>query len=385
MDLSLLHQQYMQQALNLASKGLGSVAPNPMVGSVIVKDNAIIGSGHTQPYGEAHAEVMAIHSVADKSLLKNSTLYVTLEPCAHYGKTPPCADLIIEHKIPSVVIACLDTFKQVNGKGIEKLIKAGIDVTIGVLEKEARWLNRRFFIFNEQKRPYIILKWAQTADGFISKLPVPKDRKDNTISHANTSAMVHVWRSQEQAILVGSGTVIADNPLLNVRLVKGKHPIRFIIDSNNELNKTYGIFNDTSAKTIVFNHQLNLALEGVEQIQFKENQLIKIINQYCFENGIQSILVEGGLSTHNYFIENNLYDEVRIIKAPKTFLSGVEAPNFPVQKANESYEIGNDEIEIYYNAKTEFNINNYTLQNKNYSTTNFTLSTLLSLEYRFKR
>ncbi len=348
----------MQQALKLAENGLGSVAPNPMVGCVIVKDNNIIGSGYTQPYGGAHAEVMAIHSVAAKTILKDCTLYVTLEPCAHYGKTPPCADLIIEHKIPSVVIACLDTFKKVNGKGIEKLIKAGIDVTIGIMENEAKWLNRRFFTFHEQKRPYIILKWAQTADGFISKLPVPKNRNDNQISSAATNRRVHQWRSEEQAILVGSGTVIADNPLLNVRLIEGKNPIRFIVDSKNELSKTFAILSDTSAKTIIFNHYANPLLEGIEQIQFNEGYLIKTLNQYCYENNIQSVLVEGGLSIHTYFLENNLYDEVRLIKAQKKFLSGIEAPNFPIQKVNEKYEIEKDEIEIYYNSKMEFTLIN---------------------------
>ncbi len=356
MDIQKLHQGFMQQALNLASKGLGNVAPNPMVGCIIIKDNAIIGSGYTQPYGEAHAEVMAIHSVADKTILKDCTLYVTLEPCAHYGKTPPCVDLIIEHKIPRVVIACLDTFKKVNGKGIEKLIKAGIDVTFGILENEAKWLNRRFFTFHEQKRPYIVLKWAQTADGFISKLPVPKERSENAISNSNTNAMVHVWRSQEQAILVGSGTIMADNPLLNVRLVKGKQPIRFVIDTSGKLNKSYAILNDDSAKTLVFTYAHNSQLEGIEQIIFKPNQLMKSLNDYCYENGILSILVEGGLKTHQYFIDNDLYDEVRLIKAKKTFLVGVEAPDFPIQQANESYEIGKDEIEIYYNAKTEFGL-----------------------------
>ncbi len=348
------NQHFMQQALNLASKGLGNVAPNPIVGCIIVKDNLLIGSGYTQPYGGNHAEVMAIESVTDKSLLKDAKLYVTLEPCAHYGKTPPCADLIIANKIPHVVIACLDTFKKVNGKGIEKLIKAGIDVTIGILENEAKWLNRRFFTFHEQKRPYIILKWAQTADGFISKLPVPEDRNDNQISNPETNKLVHQWRSEEQAILVGSGTVIVDNPLLNVRLVEGKHPIRFIVDVKNELSKAFTIFSDTSAKTIVFNQQINSLLEGIEQIQFNEGNLIKTLNRYCYENNIQSVIVEGGLAIHTYFLENNLYDEVRLIKASKTFLSGVKAPHFPVQKANESYEIEKDEIEVYYNSKTEF-------------------------------
>jgi diaminohydroxyphosphoribosylaminopyrimidine deaminase / 5-amino-6-(5-phosphoribosylamino)uracil reductase len=360
MDLSTIHQQFMQQALNLASKGLGSVAPNPMVGCIIVKDNILIGSGHTQPYGESHAEVMAIHSVADKSLLKDCTLYVTLEPCAHFGKTPPCADLIIEYKIPRVVIACLDTFKKVNGKGIEKLIRAGIDVTIGVLEKEARWMNRRFFVFNEQKRPYIILKWAQTADGFISKLPIPKNRSENAISHANTNAMVHVWRSQEQAILVGSGTIIADNPLLNVRLVEGKNPIRLIIDGKGILNKTYKVFNDNISRTVVFTRSFNKALEEIEQIIFEPNNFIKSLNAFCFENNILSVFIEGGLQTHQYFIDHQLWDEIRLIKAPKTFLSGIEAPNFPMQKANESYELDNDEIEIYYNVKAEFGLNSST-------------------------
>jgi diaminohydroxyphosphoribosylaminopyrimidine deaminase / 5-amino-6-(5-phosphoribosylamino)uracil reductase len=360
MDLNAIHQQFMQQALHLASKGLGSVAPNPMVGSVIVKDNIVIGEGYTQPYGGAHAEVMAINSVADKSLLKNSTLYVSLEPCAHYGKTPPCADLIIEYKIPRVVIACLDTFKKVNGKGIEKLIKAGIDVTIGVLEKEARWSNRRFFIFNEQKRPYIILKWAQTADGFMSKLPVPKNRNENAISNHGVNKRVHQWRSEEQAILVGSGTIIADDPSLNVRLVNGKNPIRMIIDGKGILNKKYKVFNDNISRTVVFTNSQNIALEGIEQVIFEPNNFIKSLHTFCFDNNILSVFVEGGLQTHQYFIDNHLWDEIRLIKAPKTFLSGIEAPQFPMQKANESYELEKDEIEIYYNVKMQFRLNSST-------------------------
>jgi diaminohydroxyphosphoribosylaminopyrimidine deaminase / 5-amino-6-(5-phosphoribosylamino)uracil reductase len=347
MDLSTKHQQFMQQALNLAANGLGSVAPNPMVGCVIVKDDMVIGEGYTQPYGGAHAEVMAIYSVIDKPILKSCTLYVTLEPCAHYGKTPPCADLIIEHQIPRVVIACLDTFKKVNGKGIEKLIKAGIDVTIGILENEARWLNRRFFIFHEQKRPYIILKWAQTADGFISRLPIPENKSENAISNSEVNKLVHQWRSEEQAILVGSGTIMADDPTLNVRLVEGKNPIRLIIDGKGNLNTTYKVFNDAASRTVVFTHVLNKSLEGVEQVIFSPNNLIKSLNAFCFENNILSVFIEGGLQTHQYFIDNNLWDEMRIIKSPTTFNSGIKAPKLIDLPYIERYAIKNDTIEIY--------------------------------------
>jgi diaminohydroxyphosphoribosylaminopyrimidine deaminase / 5-amino-6-(5-phosphoribosylamino)uracil reductase len=348
MDLDSFHKQYIQEAITLANKGLGSTAPNPMVGCVLVKNNEIIGSGYTQPYGGSHAEVVAIESVKNPIDLKESTLYVTLEPCSHFGKTPPCADLIVASKIPRVVVSCIDPFSKVNGQGIQKLIKAGIDVTIGIMETEAKWQNRRFFTFHEQKRPYIILKWAQTMDGFISKFPVPKNRLENLISGPEVNTLVHQWRSEEQAILVGSGTMKADDPLLNVRLVEGKNPMRLIVDSRNELNLSFKIFNDHSAQTVVFNNRNNEALKDIVQIQFKDRDFVKSLNTYCYKNNIQSVLIEGGRSIHQYFIDNQLWDEIRLIKSPKHFHQGIKAPLFEYTKLKEQYAIGADEITIYF-------------------------------------
>ncbi|HRS53852.1 MAG TPA: bifunctional diaminohydroxyphosphoribosylaminopyrimidine deaminase/5-amino-6-(5-phosphoribosylamino)uracil reductase RibD, partial [Bacteroidales bacterium] len=250
---------YIRRCFDLARLGMGKVAPNPMVGCVIVNGNKIIGEGYHQEYGGYHAEVNAINSVIDKDLLKTAVLYVNLEPCAHYGKTPPCTDLIISSQIPKVVISNVDPFEKVAGKGINKLRAAGISVIVGVLKQDGKELNKRFFTFCEQKRPYIILKWAQSLDGFIDK-----ERNSNEKLKGPTwitgdffKKVVHKWRAEEQAIMVGTNTAINDNPKLTVREVPGKNPLRIVIDRVLKLPHNLNLF-DSSTPTLVLTEQKNI-------------------------------------------------------------------------------------------------------------------------------
>ncbi|WP_295670976.1 bifunctional diaminohydroxyphosphoribosylaminopyrimidine deaminase/5-amino-6-(5-phosphoribosylamino)uracil reductase RibD, partial [uncultured Mucilaginibacter sp.] len=254
-------EKYMQRCLELAALGMGSVSPNPMVGAVIVRDTIIIGEGYHHKYGDAHAEVNAINQVFTNfsdapDLLDQSTIYVSLEPCAHYGKTPPCADLIIKHRIPKVVVGCRDPFDAVNGKGIEKLLAAGVDVTVGVLQKECQWLNRRFFTRVQKNRPYVILKWAQTRDGYFA----PDDGTQFWITGPESRKLVHQWRAEEDAILIGKHTAAIDDPQLNVRYAEGKNPKRIVIDRKLELNNSLHIF-EQSVETLVFN-EVKTGIDG---------------------------------------------------------------------------------------------------------------------------
>jgi len=302
---------YMHRCLELANLGAGQVAPNPMVGSVLVHQERIIGEGYHQQYGQSHAEVNCINSVKenDKVLISQSTMYVSLEPCAHFGKTPPCSDLIIRHKIPKVVIGCRDPFKEVNGKGIEKLHKAGIEVQTGVLEDDCRLINKRFFTFHQQNRPYIILKWAQTSD---NKMACNTGER-LLISNELTNRVVHQWRSEEAALLIGTNTALLDNPLLNNRLWKGNSPVRLIIDIHLRLPVSLHIF-DQQQKTIIFN-SVKHEQEGNNlyyQIKEDENVIGQVINA-CYHLSIQSVLVEGGASLLQSFINENKWDEATII------------------------------------------------------------------------
>ena len=275
-------EKYMFKCLALAKNGLKEVSPNPMVGCVIVHQNKIIGEGYHQKYGEAHAEVNAINSVENKALLKESTLYVNLEPCAHYGKTPPCADLIIKHKIPKVVIGCMDSFGEVSGKGIENLKEAGTEVTVGVLQKESLRLNKRFFTFQNKNRPHIILKWAETKDGFIDVDRSDfKGTVDNWITSNDSKILVHKWRSEEEAIMIGTNTALNDNPHLTVREIEGKNPIRVILDLNLRLPNDLNVF-DKSTPTLVFNHKKDALEHNLEFIKIDESN-----------NILSQILVEG--------------------------------------------------------------------------------------------
>jgi diaminohydroxyphosphoribosylaminopyrimidine deaminase/5-amino-6-(5-phosphoribosylamino)uracil reductase len=320
------HDIYMQRCLQLAKNGLGAVAPNPMVGSVIVCNQKIIGEGYHQLYGQAHAEVNAINSVENKELLKQATLYVNLEPCSHFGKTPPCADLIIKYKIPRVVIGTVDYNSVVNGKGIEKLIKAGADVVVGVLEEECRDLNKRFFTFHQKKRPYIILKWAQTADGFIDNKRIDNTQPPLQISGSESKKIVHQWRSQEQAIMVGTNTVLLDNPQLTVREHLGSNPLRVCIDRNGIIPENYHIM-DLSVPTLVFTSVNKTSKNNLEfiQINFEKNVISQILKE-LYNRNIQSLIVEGGEQLLTSFIAKKTWDEARVFVSSKTIQEGVKAP-----------------------------------------------------------
>ncbi len=315
----------MSHAIAIALKGFGFVAPNPMVGCVVVHDCNIISEGYHEFFGGPHAEPNAIKKV-DDSLLKQCTLYVTLEPCSHYGKTPPCADLIISKGIKKVVVGNLDSNPLVAGKGIEKLKDAGIEVEYGVLDAECRLLNKRFFTFHEKKRPYVILKWAQTQDGFISKIPVPTIQEENWITGNESKLLVHQWRTQEQAILVGYHTLIADNPLLTSRLVNGKNPIRLVLSKTVDFSTDLHVFNKDS-KTIIFNSVKDELFQNIEFVKIDWCNKESEVMNYCFVNHISSIIIEGGTKTLDGFINKNIWDEARIFINPnKTFNQGVFAP-----------------------------------------------------------
>ena len=319
----------MQRAIQIANNGLGTTRPNPMVGAVIVYNNKIIGEGFTSKYGGNHAEVNAINSVTDKSFLAKSTIYVTLEPCSHYGKTPPCSDLILHHKIPNVVIGCVDDNPQVAGKGIKKLMEAGCNVTIGVLEKECKDHHKRFFTFHNKKRPYIILKWAETNDGFIA--PTSRDeQKPVWITNQLSRQLVHKWRAEEQAILVGTNTVIKDNPSLTVRDWTGENPIRVVLDRNSLLSNAYTIFNNDA-----------------ETLTFKDHTLIEVCD-HLHQQNINSIIIEGGSKTLQLFIDEKLWDEARIFKGKIDFKDGVKAPKFSGSLTSEE-KILDDTLRIYKN------------------------------------
>jgi len=314
----------MSRCIQLAKLGAGNVAPNPMVGGVLVYENKIIGEGYHQRFGEAHAEVNCINNVAEenKSLIEKSTMYVSLEPCAHHGKTPPCSDLIIQKKIKKVIVGCQDIFKEVAGKGIEKLGNAGVEVITGVLEHECRDLNRRFFTFHQKQRPYIILKWAQSANGKIGS----DGNERILISNDYSNRLVHKWRSEEAAILVGTNTVLKDDPSLTTRLWKGNNPVRVVIDKELKIPSSLKIFNE-EAKTIVFNFLKNAAEKNVQFIKLNRQSFLKEMLHSLFENNIQSVLVEGGTKTLQSFIDIGLWDEARIITNETMVVEGgIDAP-----------------------------------------------------------
>lgn len=331
-----IHQKYIQRSIELAKNGLPQAMPNPSVGAVIVYENEIIGEGFTSAYGGAHAEVNAIRSVKDKSLLGKSTLYVSLEPCSHHGKTPPCCDLILDYKIPNVIIGTVDSNEKVAGNGIKKLKEAGVNVTVGILEKECRASNIRFFTFHEKKRPYIILKWAESQDGFIAP-KTKNEQKPVWITNEFSRQLVHKWRSEEQAILVGTQTVIDDNPKLNVRDWTGMNPTRIVLDQKNRISKESYIF-DNQAKTIVLSSA---------EIDFSENIANQITN-FLFKNNIQSVIIEGGRQTLQTFIDANLWDEARIFKGQVFFKNGTKAPILK-SKWTERHYLLEDELLIFKN------------------------------------
>ena len=354
-----IHENYIKRCIQIAKNGLGSTAPNPMVGCVIVADNTIIGEGFTSPYGGNHAEVNAIQSVKNKELLKNATLYVTLEPCSHFGKTPPCSDLIIASEIPRVVIGTTDIHNKVAGKGIEKLKSAGCDVVVGVLEDECRQHHKRFFTFHSKKRPYIILKWAETLDGFIaprfdSAHRTKNEKKPVWITNELSRQLVHKWRAEEQAILVGTQTIMDDNPSLTVRDWTGKHPIRVVLDQHLRLDKDANIF-DATAETIVITAKTESGRRKREArlATISWSNQSKIAHDICnvlHQSNITSIIIEGGRQTLQTFIDANFWDEARIFIGNNHFNEGVKAPKISAKLMSET-QIDGDVLRTYINSQ----------------------------------
>jgi diaminohydroxyphosphoribosylaminopyrimidine deaminase / 5-amino-6-(5-phosphoribosylamino)uracil reductase len=331
----------MRRAIALAELGRGSVSPNPMVGCVIVHEDRVIGEGYHQRYGEAHAEPNAIASVKESHLLSEATVYVTLEPCAHFGKTPPCANLLVEKRVKKVVIGALDTNPLVGGKGIEQLKNAGIEVITGVLEGEIQAQNTRFFTFMEKRRPYILLKWAQTRDGYIAR----GNYDSKWISNPYSRQMVHQWRAQEDAIMVGTNTAQYDNPQLNVREWSGKNPVRIVIDKNLRLDKSLVLFDQTQ-ETLVYNTLQSKKSEKLEYIKLGENFEVKDILEDLYQRKIQSVLVEGGSYLLNQFIEKELWDEARVFTGNVAFGDGIKSPKLS-GKLKEQILIGDDILEVW--------------------------------------
>ena len=329
-------EMYMRRALQLAKLGGSAVAPNPMVGAVIVLNDRIIGEGFHEKFGGPHAEVNAVNSVKDHSLLKESTIYVTLEPCAHTGKTPPCADLLAYHRFKRVVVATRDPYEEVAGLGISKLRDKGIDVTVGVLQDEANHLNRRFFMLHQEKRPYVILKWAESKDGFIDTERKESDSPEiHWISGKVSQVITHAGRAKEHAILVGRKTIQHDNPSLTTRAYYGKSPVRIILDPNLKTQQEAIVYHD-GEPTIVLNH-VTADLAGNIQFIKQDFNSAKVILDSLYDQQISSVIVEGGASTLQRFIDENLWDEAHVIKGQNTFESGVKAPHFnaiPHRKLN---------------------------------------------------
>lgn len=333
--------KYMLRALQLAKLGLGTVSPNPMVGCVIVHENKIIGEGFHQKYGGPHAEVFAINSVKNTELLSKSTLYVTLEPCSHFGKTPPCADLIVGHKIPNVVVCNVDPNPLVAGKGILKLLQAGVNVKSNICTELGHELNKRFFSFYSKKRPYVFLKWAQTKDNFLAK----QNFDSKWISNQYARQVVHQVRANEDAILVGFNTAFYDNPTLTVREIAGKNPLRILIDKNLQIPNNFAIFN-TDSKTIVVNKILTQSSENIEYIQ--SDCSVSTILDILYSKQIQSLVVEGGSATLQNFIAANLWDEAWVFESKTCFEKGIKSPKITYVSDSEKNILGN-KLTIYKN------------------------------------
>ncbi len=332
------NELYMQRCIDLAVNGLGNVAPNPLVGAVVVHENKIIGEGYHKKYGTDHAEVNAINNIKNSKLLPYSTLYVNLEPCCHYGKTPPCTDIIIKSGIKKVVIGNIDVNQVVAGKGVLKLRNNGCEVVTGILKNECFDLNKRYFTFLQKKRPYIILKWAQSADNYIDKKRGPNDeKKPNWITGKVAQTLVHKWRSEEQAIMIGANTVMTDNPKLNTRLWHGKDPLRIVIDPELEIPDNYSLF-DNTVKTLIVNQKKNDLEENTTWLKvdcFCDNFFPDLMS-YLYKENIQSIIVEGGTKLLQSFIDVNLWDEARIFTGKQFFGEGLRAPDIKGKKVSET-------------------------------------------------
>jgi diaminohydroxyphosphoribosylaminopyrimidine deaminase / 5-amino-6-(5-phosphoribosylamino)uracil reductase len=339
--------KFMRRCLDLASRAEGMTYPNPMVGSVIVHTGSILGEGYHLRSGESHAEVNAINSVQDKTRLGSSTLYVNLEPCSHFGKTPPCADFIISHGIPRVVIGTVDTSDNVSGKGIKKLRDAGCEVETGLLENECRQLNRRFFTFHEKKRPYITLKWARSADGFMDVIrSSDHEAGPNWITGKPERILVHKWRASEQSILAGAGTIRADDPMLNVREWKGNDPLKLILSSSGT-GIEGSILKSSGSKVILFTHNVNSDIQGAEIFLLNSNKPSSVqICDYLYSSGIQSLFIEGGAEVLNHFIATEMWDEARIFTGEVRFKDGVRSPALN-EKPSLKTNFSSSTLEIY--------------------------------------
>ncbi|MDC7997836.1 bifunctional diaminohydroxyphosphoribosylaminopyrimidine deaminase/5-amino-6-(5-phosphoribosylamino)uracil reductase RibD [Gilvibacter sediminis] len=338
----------MRRCLELAKLGQGTTDPNPMVGCVIVYKNAIIGEGWHQRAGEPHAEVNAVASVKDKNLLQEATAYVSLEPCSHHGRTPPCSDLLIKHKVARVVIGSTDPNPQVAGRGIAKLKAAGVEVISGVLEKEAQFLNRRFFTFHSKKRSYVLLKWAQSSDGFLA----PKSKNTQApvwISNTLSRQRTHRWRSEESAILIGVNTALADNPSLTTRDWPGKSPVRVVLDPKGKLDPTLKLL-DGSTQTLVITTKdnskefPNVSCIKVQELSFEIDHLLAIL----YDHGLQSVLIEGGADTLNRFIQSGIWDEARVFTGAVNLGDGIAAPELKLEPTAVE-KIDQDQLHTYLN------------------------------------
>ena len=358
MEQQRLDTLYMQRCLELAANGMGNVAPNPMVGAVVVYKERIIGEGYHAKFGDVHAERMAINSVKDKSILPDCTLYVSLEPCSHMGKTPPCTELILSTGIKRVVVATKDPNPVVQGNGIETLVKAGVEVEVGLLEKEAKELNRRFFTYHIKKRPYVILKWAQTLDGYIDAVRQPADPiAPIWITNELSRTLVHRWRSEEQSILVGTNTVVKDNPQLNVRHWHGDNPLRLVLDRTLKLPTDSNVF-DGTMPTLVFMGNNNTALarrgifSSIPNLELVIVDFAKGIEQHIlkelYDRNIISLIIEGGALLIDSFVKKNLWDEARVFVGNQFFDEGIKAP--VVKGQMYSYdELGDSKLFTYRN------------------------------------
>ena len=340
-------EAYMQRCLDIAKNGLRNAMPNPSVGAVIVHNKKIIGEGYTSPYGGNHAEVNAINSVNDKSLLSQATIYVSLEPCSHKGKTPPCADLIAKHKLKTVVIGCTDSNSLVSGNGIQKLEDTDCEIITGVLEKECKESNKRFFTFQEKKRPYVILKWAQSEDGFIDKTRITSEIPSAKITSQTANTLVHKWRSEEMAIMVGTKTVLLDNPTLTVRYLNGKNPIRVVIDREHKLPKLSNVFSNSSP-TICYTSSNSHKENNIEWVRINFKNTLEEILTDLHQRNILSLFVEGGREILQSFIDANLWDESRVFTSDLDLASGVMGPLIDKAPAIVQ-QIGVDKLARYRN------------------------------------
>ena len=342
----------MRRCFELARKGLGMTMANPLVGAVIVCNDRIIGEGYHHEFGGPHAEVNAIRSVKDRSLLPQSTLYCSLEPCSHHGKTPPCSMLIQQKSLKRVVVSNLDPFPSVNGKGIKHLLESGIEVETGCLEEEGAYVNRRFLHYINYRRPYVILKWAQTADGFIDLEREPDDHEGpRWISNEVSRTLVHKWRSEESAIMVGTNTILSDNPGLTVRRWSGENPVRITIDRNGRIPESAQIL-DGKQETIVFTGVQNNYTGKTHTVHADPSYEMVDVMEELFDRRIVSVFVEGGARLHSSFLEAGLWDEARVFTGKMLFTQGVKAPEID-EKPDESLKIGDTKLDVYRNKMTD--------------------------------